>query len=64
MSIQHDRACHCRLEDDAPGDVELGGEVVGARGKDNVADGGVGECTGQAGDGAHHRGAWRWVRVG
>ena len=52
-SIQHDRACHCRLEDDAPGDTELGAEVVGAGGKDNAAEGGVGECAGQAGGGAH-----------
>ena len=52
-SIQHDRACHCRLEDDAPGDTELGAEVGGAGGKDNAAEGGVGECAGQAGAGAH-----------
>jgi hypothetical protein len=53
LCIQHDRACHRRLEDDAPGDAELGDEVVRARGKDDVADGGVGESTGQAGAGAH-----------
>ncbi len=58
MCIQHDRARHGRLKDDAPGDAELGDEVVGAGGKDDVADGGVGECTGQVGAGAHHRGAW------
>ena len=46
LCIQHDRACHRRLEDDAPGDAELGAEVVGAGGKDNVADGCVGECSG------------------
>ncbi len=54
MCIQHDRACHRRLEDDAPVDAELGAEVVGAGGKDNVAEDCVGECTGQAGSGAHH----------
>ena len=53
LCIQHDRACHRRLEDDAPGDAELGAEYVGAGGKDDVADGCVGECTGQAGAGAH-----------
>ena len=41
------------LKDDAPGDAELGVEYVGAGGKDYAADGGIGECTGQAGDGAH-----------
>ena len=51
--MQHDRAWYRRLKDDAPSDAELGAEVVGAGGKDNVADGGVGECTGQAGAGAH-----------
>ena len=59
MCIQHDRACHRRLEDDAPGDAERGAEVIGARGQDNVGDGGVGECTGQAGGGAHCRGPRR-----
>ncbi|KOO24792.1 hypothetical protein Ctob_008507, partial [Chrysochromulina tobinii] len=53
LCIQHDRACHRRLDDDAPGDAELGGEVIGAGSKDDAADGGVGECTGQVGDGAH-----------
>ena len=53
LCIQHDRACHRRLEDDAPSDAELGDEVVGAGGQDNVGDGGVGECTGQAGNSAH-----------
>ena len=53
LCIQHDRACHRRLEDDAPSDDELGDEVVGAGGQDNVGDGGVGECTGQAGNSAH-----------
>ena len=43
LCIQHDRACHRRLDYDAPGDAELGAEVVGAGGKDNAADGGVGE---------------------
>ena len=47
------RACHRRLEDDAPSDDELGDEVVGAGGQDNVGDGGVGKCIGQAGNGAH-----------
>ena len=42
MCIQHDRACRRRLEDDAPGDAELGGEVVGAGGQDDVGDGGAG----------------------
>ena len=51
--MQHDRAWHHRLEDDAPGDPELGAQVVRAGGKDDVADGGVGECTGQAGAGAY-----------
>ena len=55
-SIQHDRASHCRLEDDAPGD---GAQGVGAGGKDNAADGCVGECTGQASAVAHHRGPRR-----
>ena len=41
--MQHDRACHRCLDDDAPGDAELDAEVVGAGGKDNAADGGVGE---------------------
>ena len=59
LCVQHDRACHRRLEDDAPGDAELGAEVVGAGGKDDAADGGVGECTGQAGGGAHRRGPRR-----
>ena len=54
LCIQHDRACHRRLDYDAPGDVELGTEVVGAPGKDNVADGWVGECIDQAGDVAHY----------
>ena len=53
MRIQHDRACHHCLEDDAPSDAELGNEVVGAGAQDNVGDGGVGECTGQAGNSAH-----------
>ena len=55
-SIQHDRGSHCRLEDDAPGD---GAQGVGAGGKDNAADGCVGECTGQASAVAHHRGPRR-----
>ena len=54
MCIQHDRACHRRLEDDAPGDAELGVEYVRAGGKDNAVDACVGECTGQAGAGARH----------
>ena len=53
MCVQGDRGSRRRLEDEAPSDAELGGEEVGAGGKDDVADGGVGECTGQAGDGAH-----------
>ena len=53
MCVQHDRAWHRRLEDDAPGDAELRAEVVRAGGKDDMADVGVGECTGQAGAGAH-----------
>ena len=59
LCIQHDRACHRRLEDDAPGDAEHGAQVVGPGGKDDAADGGVGECTGQAGGGAHRRGPRR-----
>ena len=53
MCIQHDRAFQRRLEDDAPSDAELGGEVVGAGVKDNVFDGCVGERTEQARAGAH-----------
>ena len=53
MCIQDDRACHRRLEDDAPGDVELGAEYVRAGGEDNAADGCVGECTEQFRAGAH-----------
>ena len=30
LCVQHDRACHRRLEDDAPGDAERGAEVVHA----------------------------------
>ena len=51
--MQHDQAWHRRLKDDAPGDSELCAQVVGAGGKDDVADGGVGECTGQAGASAY-----------
>ena len=58
LCIQHDRGSHRRLEDDAPGDAELGADGVGAGGEDNAAKGCVGECTGQAGDSAHHHG-WR-----
>ena len=53
LCIQHDRACHRRLEDDAPGDAELGAEGVGAGGEENAVDSSVGECTGQAGAGTH-----------
>jgi hypothetical protein len=53
LCVQDDRACHRRFEDNAPGDAELCAEVVGAGGKDNTGDGCVGECTGQAGAGAH-----------
>ena len=55
MCIQHDRASHRRLEDDAPSDAELGVEEVRAEGEFNVADGCVGECTLQFG-GIAHRG--------
>ena len=56
LCVQGDRGSRRRLKDDAPGDAELGVEVVGAGGKDDAADGGIGECTGQASDGAHsHR---------
>ena len=51
--MQHDRACHCRLEDNAPGDAELGAEHVCAGVKDNAADTCVGESTEQARAGAH-----------
>ena len=51
---EHHRAFYFRLDDDAPGDTERAAEEVGAGSKDHVADGCVGECTGQAGDGAHH----------
>ncbi|KOO53803.1 hypothetical protein Ctob_016589 [Chrysochromulina tobinii] len=60
LCIQHDRACRRRLEDDAPGDAELGAEGVGAGGKDDVADVGVGESAGKAGAVAHHRGRRSW----
>ncbi|KOO21418.1 hypothetical protein Ctob_000359, partial [Chrysochromulina tobinii] len=53
LCVQDDRGSRRRLEDDAPGDAELGAEVVGAGGKDDAAGGGVGECAGQAGGGAH-----------
>ena len=53
MCVQGDRGSRRCLEDDAPGDAELGAEVVGAGGKDDAADSCVGECTGQVGDGAH-----------
>ena len=53
LRIQHDRACHRCLEDDAPGDAELGTEYVRAGGKDNMVDGCVGERTEQARAGAH-----------
>ena len=55
LCIQHDRASHRRLEDDAPSDAELGVEEVRAEGEFNVADGCVGECTLQFG-GIAHRG--------
>ena len=54
-TIQQDRACQRRLDDDAPGDAELAVEEVGAGGKDHVANGYVGESTGQVGDGVHRR---------
>jgi hypothetical protein len=53
LCVQGDCGSRRRLKDDAPGDAELGEEVVGAGGKDDAADGGVGECTGQASAGAH-----------
>ncbi len=53
MCVQGDCGSRRRLKDDAPGDAELGDEVVRARCNDDVADGGVGECTGQARNGAH-----------
>ena len=59
MCIQRDQARHGRFEDDAPGDAELGVEYVRAGGKDDAADGGVGECTGQGDGVAHHRGPRR-----
>jgi len=52
-TIQHDRAFHRRLDDEAPGDAELAVEEVGARSKDHMADGCIGKCTVQASDGAH-----------
>ena len=62
-TIQHNRACQRRLDDNAPGDAELAAEEVGAGIKDHVADGGVGECTGQVGDGVHRRDSRRqWRR--
>jgi len=65
LCIEHDRACHRRLDDDAPGDAERGAEGVSAGGQDNVADGGVGERIDQAGAGAHRgprRMRWRRTR--
>ncbi len=59
LCVQGDRGSRRRLNDDAPGDAELSAEEVGARSKDHVANGCVGECTGQAGDGAHRRDPWR-----
>ena len=53
LCIEHDRASHRRLEDDAPGDAELGTKYVRAGGKDNIVDGCVGERTEQARAGAH-----------
>ena len=53
LCIQHDRACHGRLEDDAPSDSELGTKYVRAGGKDDVADACVGESTEQARADAH-----------
>jgi hypothetical protein len=50
--LKGDRCSRCRLKDDAPGDAELGVEYVRAGGKDYAADGGIGEGTGQASDGA------------
>ena len=38
LCIQHGRACHRRLEDDAPVDVELGSEYVRAGGEDNATE--------------------------
>jgi hypothetical protein len=55
LRVQHDRARHGRFEDNAPVDAELAAEEVGAGSKDHVADGCVGECTGQLGDGVHCR---------
>ena len=54
-TIQHNRACQRRLDDDAPGDAELAAEEVRAGSKDHVANSCVGECTGQVGDGVHRR---------
>ena len=53
LRIQHDRACHRCLEDDAPSDTQLGTKYVRAGVKDNVVDGCVGERTEQARAGAH-----------
>jgi hypothetical protein len=53
LCVQGDRGSRRRLKNDAPGDAERGAEDVGAGGKDDAADGGVGECTGQVGGGAH-----------
>ncbi len=52
LCVQGDRCSRRRLKDDAPGDDELGVECVRAGGKDYAADGGIGECTDQASDGA------------
>jgi hypothetical protein len=53
LCVQGDRGSRRRLKNDAPGDIELGDEVVVAGGKDDAADGGVGEGAGQASAGAH-----------
>ena len=53
MCVQDDCGSFRGLDIDAPGYAELGAVVVGAGGKDNAADGGVGKCTGQAGNGVH-----------
>ena len=53
MCVQGNVGSRRRLEDDAPRDAELRKEVIGAGGKDDAADGGVGECAGQAGNSAH-----------
>jgi hypothetical protein len=46
---QHDRAYHCRLDDEAPGYANLADEGIGTGGNYDAADGDVGQCNIQTG---------------